>query len=319
MHLAAWIAFILLIGLLMALDLGVFHRKAHAISSKEALQWSLLWISIGVAFSGLVYLIYENHWDGFGVNNFEAHSGREAMLTYLTAYLIEKSLSLDNIFVMALIFNYFKIPGKYRHEVLFWGILGALIFRGLMIGGGLFLIHRFEWLTYVFGIILLYSVYKMIRLKDTEIDPRRNPIVNFFKKLFPVTHELHGDRFFVRKKRYLVATPLFICLLMIESTDIIFAFDSIPAIFAFTTDPFIVYTSNIFAILGLRALFFVLNSMLDRFEYLEYSLVGVLSFIALKMLFHDFIEVPVFFSLTFIALMLSIGILISLRKETKSS
>ena len=319
MHIAAWIAFIALIGSLMALDLGVFHRRAHAIGGKEALGWSLLWISIGLAFSGIVYLVYENHWDGLGIRNFEAHTGWEAMLTYLTAYLIEKSLSLDNIFVMALVFNYFQIPGKYRHEVLFWGILGALIFRGLMIGGGLFLIHRFEWLIYVFGIILLYSVYKMIRLKDTEIDPRRNPIVRFFKRLFPVTHELHGDRFFVRKKKYLTATPLFICLLVIESTDIIFAFDSIPAIFAFTTDPFIVYTSNIFAILGLRALFFVLNSMLDRFEYLEYSLVGVRAFIALKMLAHDFIEIPVPFSLGFIVLMLSIGILISLYKKPAES
>ena len=319
MHIVAWIAFIALIGSLMALDLGVFHRRAHAISGREALGWSLLWISIGVAFSGIVYLVYENHWDGLGAGNFEAHTGWEAMLTYLTAYLIEKSLSLDNIFVMALVFNYFQIPGKYRHEVLFWGIIGALIFRGLMIGGGLFLIHRFEWLMYVFGIILLYSVYKMIRLKDTEIDPKRNPIVRFFKKLFPVTHELHGDRFFVRRKKYLAATPLFICLLVIESTDIIFAFDSIPAIFAFTTDPFIVYTSNIFAILGLRALFFVLNSMLDRFEYLEYSLILILFFIALKMLAHGFIDIQVPFSLGFIVLLLAIGIIVSLYKKPADS
>jgi len=185
MHIAAWTTFIILIGFLMALDLGVFHRKAHTIGGKEALAWSLLWISIGLGFSGIVYFAYEYQWDGLGLGHFEAHSGREAMLTYLTAYLIEKSLSLDNIFVMALVFNYFQIPGKYRHEVLFWGIIGALVFRGLMIGGGLFLIHRFEWLIYVFGFILLYSVYKMIRLKDTEIDPRKNPIVNFFKPSSP--------------------------------------------------------------------------------------------------------------------------------------
>ncbi len=319
MHIAAWTAFIILIGILMALDLGVFHRNARTISGREALRWSLLWISIGIAFSGVVYLVYENHWDGLGVGDFEAHTGTEAMLTYLTAYLIEKSLSLDNIFVMALVFNYFQIPGKYRHEVLFWGIIGALFFRGLMIGGGLFLIHRFEWLMYVFGVILLYSVYKMIRLKDTEIDPKRNPVVKFFKKFFPVTHELHGDRFFVRKKKYLVATPLFICLLVIESTDIIFAFDSIPAIFAFTTDPFIVYTSNIFAILGLRALFFVLNSMLDRFKYLEYSLILILAFISLKMLAHGFVKIPVPLSLGFIVLTLFIGIAFSLYKKPADS
>ncbi len=315
MHLSAWIGFIILMGLLIALDLGVFHRKAHAVGSREALKWSLFWITLGVGFSGLIYLAYENHWSGLGLAAYDLPSGKEALITYLTSYLIEKSLSLDNIFVMSLVFSYFRIPSKYQHEVLFWGILGAIFFRGLMIGGGLFLLHRFDWLMYVFGLILLYSVYKMWRMEDTEIDPRKNPVVNFFKKLFPVTHQLHGDKFFVRKKKYRVATPLFIALLVIETTDIVFAFDSVPAIFAITTDPFIVYSSNIFAILGLRALYFVLSAMIDRFQYLEKSLTLILLFIALKMLAKDMLHIPTQFSLLFILLVLVFGILYSLKHE----
>ncbi len=315
MHISAWIGFIILIGLLIALDLGVFHRKAHAVGSREALKWSLFWIALGLGFSVVVYLAYENHWSGLGLEVHDIPTGKEALITYLTSYLIEKSLSLDNIFVMSLVFSYFRIPSKYQHEVLFWGILGAIFFRGIMIGGGLFLLHRFDWLMYVFGLILLYSVYKMWKMEDAEIDPRKNPLVNFFKKFFPVTHQLHGAKFFVRQRKFRVATPLFIALLVIETTDIVFAFDSVPAIFAITTDPFIVYSSNIFAILGLRALYFVLSAMIDRFKYLEKSLTLILLFIALKMLAKDLLHIPTGFSLLFILLTLTFGILYSIRQE----
>ncbi len=317
MHVSAWIGFIVLIGMLIALDLGVFHRRAHAVSSREAIKWSLFWIALGLSFSGIVYLAYEHHWSGLGLAVHDIPSGKEAFLTYLTSYLIEKSLSLDNIFVMSLVFSYFRIPAKYQHEVLFWGILGAIFFRGLMIGGGLFLLHRFDWLTYVFGAILLYSVYKMWRLEDTEIDPKKNPVVNFFKRFFPVTRELQGDRFFVKRKNLRAATPLFIALIVIETTDIMFAFDSVPAIFAITTDPFIVYSSNIFAILGLRALYFVLSAMIDRFKYLEKSLTLILFFIAVKMLGKDLFHIPTTYSLLFILFVLVAGVWFSLRQEKK--
>jgi tellurite resistance protein TerC len=245
-----WFGFIGMVIVFLALDLGILNRKPHAISTKEALGWTSLWVSLSLLFSVFVYHAYQNGW----VDNPESLAPKAAVLKYLTGYLVEQSLSMDNIFVIAMIFAYFQVPDKYQHRVLFWGIIGALVFRGLMIGIGVVLIRKFAWLTYVFGVFLLYSAYKM--LTTTEgIHPEKNPVLVFVRKFYPVTKEFDGEHFFVKRKYLTAATPLFITLLVVETTDVMFAFDSIPAIFAITTDPFIVFTSNIFAILGLRSLY----------------------------------------------------------------
>lgn len=299
-----WIGFLLLIFILLALDLGLLNRKAHTVSGKEALRWTTLWVALSLLFSGVVYYIYEHD---LRPNHL---SGAKAMLTYLTGYLVEQSLSMDNIFVIAVIFNYFSIPPAYQHRVLFWGILGALFFRGLMIGIGVVLIERFEWIFYLFGILLLYSAYKMLTSGET-VHPSQNSVIRLVKRFFPVTKSFHGERFFIRRRNILAVTPLFIALVVVETTDVMFAVDSIPAIFAITTDPFIVFTSNIFAILGLRSLYFVLASMLDKFHYLKYSLVAILTFVAAKMLLHDLVNFPEWLSLGFIVLSLGVGIAVS--------
>lgn len=307
-----WIAFIILILILLALDLGVFNRTAHAVSTKEALGWTILWVVVSLLFGIVVYFAYEQGWQE------STMGGKQAFLKYLTGYLVEKSLSLDNIFVIAMIFSYFNIPQRYQHRVLFWGILGALIFRGLMIGIGVVLIHQFSWITYVFGILLLYSAYKMLQTGES-VHLAHNPVIKWIKRIFPVTKDFHGERFFVKRRHITAATPLFVALLVIETTDIMFAVDSIPAIFAITTDPFIVFTSNIFAILGLRAMYFVLASMLNKFYYLKYSLVGILFFVAVKMLLQHTVELPEWLSLSVIVTFLSGGIAFSLLRTDKSS
>ena len=300
-----WGGFLALIFFFLALDLGVFHREDQKVSTKEAFAWTSVWVTLSLAFSGVVYWLYEN-----GVaNNVENRSSYQAMLDYLTGYLIELSLSMDNIFVIAVIFTYFQIPKEYQHRVLFWGILGAIVFRALMIVLGIVLIRQFSWMTFVFGLILLYSAYKMLRSGDHEVDPRRNPVVQFIKRYFPVTKNYDGHRFFVRRRHIVAATPLFIALVVVETTDILFAIDSIPAILAITTDPFLVFSSNIFAILGLRSLYFVLASMLDRFHLLKYSLVFILAFVGVKMLLLHY---PEWVSLGVIALALEGGVLASL-------
>ena len=310
-----WGGFILLIILLLALDLGVLNRKAHVISAKEAGGWTTLWVSLSLLFSIFVYFGYELHWQGLGVTLGNPMSGKEALLTYLTGYLIEQSLSVDNIFVIAMIFAYFKIPDKYQHRVLFWGILGALVFRGIMIAAGAFLINRFSWITYVFGAILLYSAYRMAKADHEGVDPDKNKMVQFFKRLFPVVPYMVKDQFFIRRLGVVAATPLFIALLVVETTDVMFAVDSIPAIFAITTDPFIVFTSNIFAILGLRSLYFLLASMLNKFQYLQYSLVVILAFVGIKMILVHLVHLPTWLSLGFILLALLAGILYSVYRS----
>ncbi len=304
-----WIGFLLLIFTLLALDLGLLNRRAHTVSGKEALRWTTLWVSLSLLFSLVVYYIYEHD---LRPNDL---SGTKAMLTYLTGYLVEQSLSMDNIFVIAVIFNYFSIPAAYQHRVLFWGILGALFFRGLMIGIGVVLLHRFDWIFYVFGVLLLYSAYKMLT-SDESIHPSQNRVIKLVKRFFPVTKGFHGERFFINRKNITAVTPLFVALIVVETTDIMFAVDSIPAIFAITTDPFLVFTSNIFAILGLRSLYFVLASMLDKFYYLKYSLVAILTFVALKMMLHNVVVLPEWLSLGFIVVALAIGIAISFWLET---
>ncbi len=306
-----WIVFLVLIFFLLALDLGVFHKSPHNISTKEAFGWTILWVSLASLFSFVVYFAYENGW----VANPDELDGKEAVLEYITGYLIEQSLSMDNIFVMAVIFGYFKIPKIYQHRVLFWGIVGALLFRGIMIGLGVVLIHQFSWIIYVFGALLLYSAYRMLFSDGEGVHPENNPVIKLVRRFFPVTKDFHGNHFFVRRKlrgkKIIGATPLFIALMVVETTDIFFAVDSIPAIFAITTDPFIVFTSNIFAIMGLRSLYFVLASVLDKFKYLKYSLVFILAFVGVKMLISHYVKIPAWLSLTVIAGALLIGVLVS--------
>jgi tellurite resistance protein TerC len=260
--------FILCVVIFLALDLGVFHRKAHVVKFKEALTWTSLWFSLAMLFAlGLRYT-----------------RGREDSLEFVTGYLIELSLSMDNVFVIALIFAYFRVPPQYQHRVLFWGILGALIMRGVMIWAGAALIERFQWMLYVFGIFLLFTGIKMLFVSDDGVHPERNPVVRLARKLFPIANDFHGQHFTVRTAAGLALTPLALVLILVETTDLIFALDSIPAIFAVTTDAFVVFTSNVFAILGLRSLYFVLAGAIGLFRYLKYGLSIVLVFIGVKML-----------------------------------
>ncbi|MBK8654472.1 MAG: TerC family protein [Haliscomenobacter sp.] len=306
-----WIGFIALIILLLALDLGVLNRKAHAISAREALRWTSVWVTVSLLFSIFIYFAYENNWLHYAASS--NYSGQKAVLTYLTGYLVEQSLSIDNIFVIAVIFAYFRIPAANQHRVLFWGILGAIVFRGIMIGIGVVLIQNFGWIMYLFGAILLYAAYQMYVSGEHEaVEIERNATLRLIKRFLPITKSFHGDRFFVRRMGVRAATPLFVALMVVETTDIMFAFDSIPAIFAITTDPFLVFTSNIFAILGLRSLYFVLASILDKFTYLRYSLVFILGFVGIKMITSHWVHLPEWLSLVVILCALAAGILPSL-------
>lgn len=308
-----WIGFGILVVFILALDLGVLNRTSHIPTFKEALSWTAMYVTFALAFSGFVYFGYENAWLGLGDTIGRPADGKTAFLEYLTGYVVEQSLSIDNIFVIAVIFSYFKIPTEYQHRVLFWGILGAVVFRALMIFVGVVLIERFSWMSYVFGAILIYSAYKMYTSTDEEVDPDKNPVVNFFKKFMPVTSRFDGEKFFIKRLGVTAATPLFIALLVVETTDVMFAFDSIPAIFAITTDPFLVFTSNIFAILGLRSLYFVLASVLDKFRFLQLGLTLILAFVGVKMiLIAQDIHIPEVISLGVIILTLAGSILASM-------
>ena len=292
-----WPAFVGLILLLLALDLFVFHRDAHEVSFGEATKFSIFWIALGLAFGGLVFV-----W-----------MGPEAGGEYLAGYLIEKSLAVDNIFVFALIFSYFAVPAKYQHRVLFWGVVGALVFRAIFIAGGAALLENFHWMIYVFGGFLVFTGIKMAMHRDLEMHPERNPALRLFKRVVPSTHEYHGQRFTIRQAGRRLATPLLAVLVLIETSDIIFAVDSIPAIFAVTDDPFLVFTSNAFAILGLRALYFMLAGMIARFVYLKVGLAAVLVFVGAKMLLVDVVKIPIWASLLVITAMIGASILVSLR------
>jgi len=300
---------------MLVIDLGLFNKEAHAITTKEATGWTIFWVSFASLFSIAIYFIYVNEL----VDNPLLLSPKDALITYLTGYIIELSLSVDNLFVIALIFTAFDIPRKFQHRVLFWGILGALIFRALMIVFGAFLITRFHWLIYIFGVFLLYTAYKMLSHSDDEYDPRNGRIYNYLRSILPISRHLEGQNFFVRKKKYLVATPLFAVLMLIEFTDVIFAIDSIPAILAITTDTFLVFTSNIMAILGLRSMYFFLSNAMAKFEYLHYSLAVVLAFVGLKMILSDVYHIPVVLSLGFILITLITGVGISLYKNRRVS
>jgi tellurite resistance protein TerC len=298
-----WVGFNVVVLAILGLDLGVLHRRSEKVSLKEAATWSAVWVALSLAFA---FAIYET-------------MGKESGLEFLTGYLIEYALSVDNIFVFVLIFTYFRVPEKYQHRVLFWGIIGALVLRGVMIVAGSALVTRFEWILYVFGGFLVFTGLKMALQKDEDAyNPERDPVLRLARRLVPVTDDYRGDKFFIRepdntgKSRY-AATPLFIVLLIVDTTDIIFATDSIPAIFAVTRDPFIVYTSNICAVLGLRALYFLLASVVDKFVYLKLGLSLVLIFIGAKMLLDPFLHLPIVASLGVVGAVLAASILASLR------
>jgi tellurite resistance protein TerC len=313
-----WIGFFALILSLLALDLGVLNRKAHEIKAQEALRWTAFWIALSLLFNVAIYFMYEYNFLGVGEHPGAAASGREAALKFFTGYVIEKSLSLDNIFVIALIFNYFKVPLKYQHRTLFWGVVGALVLRGAMIMAGSALIMRLEWMIYVFGILLLLTAVKLLFQKHDDFDPSRNPLVKIARKVYPVTPDFEGQRFFSRINGRRAITPLFLVLIVVESSDVLFAVDSIPAIFAVTLDPFIVFTSNVFAILGLRALYFALAAIMGLFAYLKFSLVFILAFVGVKMLLSHHHPIPVSVSLAVIAGALATGIAASVIAKKKA-
>jgi len=309
-----WILFIALVIVFLALDLGVFHKNEHVIKSKEAGIWTAVWVSVALGFSGIIYWLFSS---GLVANPTDL-TPNNAVLKYVTGYLIELSLSIDNVFVIAVIFSAFKIPPLYQHRVLFWGILGAIVFRGLMIVFGVALITKFEWIIYVFGVFLLWTAFKMLKSDDSEFDPKSSWVFRQIKKLYPITSEIQGHNFFIRRMGVRAATPLFVALVIIELTDVLFALDSIPAILAITANPFIVFSSNILAILGLRSMYFLISRMLQKFRYINYSLVVILAFVGLKMLFSHQIELPEWVSLAVISASLLAGILASLAIPEKS-
>jgi len=312
-----WISFLTAIMLFLALDLGVFNKTPHIISSKEASKWTAIWVFLSFLFSGIIYWLYSNDY----VSNPDGLKPAAASMKYITGYLIELSLSVDNIFVIAVIFSAFKIPQKYQHRVLFWGILGAIVFRGLMIFFGVLLINKFTWTTYLFGAFLVFTAIKMLTTnEEDEFEPKNSFVYKTLGKIIPITTHTDKEKFFIQTINGKSATPLFVALIVIEVMDVLFAVDSVPAILAITADPFLVFSSNIFAILGLRSMYFFLANMLAKFSHLEYSLIAILSFVGLKMLLHDFIEIPEWGSLAFIALSLLTGIIISLKlgKEDES-
>ena len=291
-----WVAFNVGVLALLALDLGVFHRRAHAVSMKEAGIWTAVWVFLSLLFAGGVW----------------AGKGPEKALEFVTGYVIEYALSMDNVFVFVLIFTYFAVPAAYQHRVLFWGILSVLVMRGTMIGVGVTLIQRFGWVMYVFGAFLVYTGLKMFFHKGAEIHPEQNPLVRLCRRLFPMTSGYADHRFFVRQNARLYATPLFLVFVVVNATDLVFAVDSIPAIFAVTTDPFIVFTSNVCAVMGLRSLYFLLAGAMHRFIYLQEGLAVVLTFVGAKMLVAGFVHIPTLLSLGIVALVLGVALAASL-------
>jgi len=318
-----WIGFIVFVLVMLSLDLFVFHKKDTAVKVKEALLWSLFWIGLAVVFNIGVYFVVGN------MSSIEL--GKQKALEFLTGYLIEESLSVDNLFVFIMIFGFFKIAPKFQHKILFWGIIGAIVMRGVFIFAGVALIQRFVWVMYIFGAFLIYTGIKMLFEKeDAEFDPNQNLVIRVFKKIMPVTEDMSVSRFFVKKNKIIYATPFFVVLLFIEVSDLIFAVDSIPAVLSVSKDPFIVYTSNIFAILGLRSLYFALHGIMAYFHYLKYALSGILTFIGIKMCLNELaneldstFNISNFTSLGVIVAFLTASILLSIvvkkRQERKAA
>ncbi len=293
----AWTVFIVLIAIMLIIDLGVLNRKAHEVRLKEAIIWSCVWIGLALIFNAGIYF----------------YLGQKLALQFLSGYLIEKSLSVDNIFVFIIIFEYFKVNPKYQHKVLFWGIMGALIMRGIFIALGVALINQFDWIIFVFGAFLIFTGIKLaLQKEETKVTPGKNPVLKLIQKIIPILKEYDGDKLFTRKRGRLFGTPLLLVLIVIETTDLIFAVDSIPAILAISKDPFIVYSSNIFAILGLRALYFALAGIMKYFRFLNIGLAVILIFVGIKMMISDWYHIPIEYSLGFIVLTLSATIAFSL-------
>jgi len=282
---------------MLALDLGVLNRRAHTVSMREALAWTAGWIALACSFAVIVYFWH----------------GRTESLQFITGYVVELTLSVDNLFIFLVIFRYFKVPGEHQHKVLFWGILGALVMRGLFIAAGVGLIHRFSWITYAFGALLIFSGIKLLRQGDARINPEKNPVLRIFRRFLPVTNEYVGGQFFTRRER-LYATPLFVVLLVVETSDILIAVDSVPAVLAITLNAFIVYTSNVFAILGLRSMYFALHGMLEKFHYLHYGLSAVLILIGIKMIAAHYVTIPTEWALVSVLAVLGSSIVASLVK-----
>jgi len=296
-----WLLFGASVGVMLALDLGIFHRKAHVIKVKEALIWSAIWITLALLFNLGIYFLL----------------GPDKALKFLTGYLIEKSLSVDNLFVFLVIFSYFGVPSIYQHKVLFWGILGALIMRAVFIATGLAVVERLHWVIYIFGAFLVFTGIRISLRKDRELHPGDNPIIRLFRRFVPITGDYQGDKFWIKESGRYLATPLFLVLMVIETTDVVFAMDSIPAVLAVTLDPFIVYSSNVLAILGLRALFFALAGVTQRLRYLHYGLSAILIFMGLKMLSSGIYKVPISLALQVVAGILIISGIISVFLPTK--
>lgn len=300
--LLVWVIFVLFILFVLALDLGVFHKKSHTVGFKESIIWSVVWIALAMSFAGVLYF-----W-----------RGQEDTLLYLTGYVIEKSLSVDNLFVFLLIFSFFKIPGEYQHKILFYGIVGALVMRAFFIWAGIAVLEKFHWVIYLFGALLVVSGIKMLLPEKGDVNLEDKWIIKFTKKIFPTTHDFHGDKFFVKLNGKWWVTPLFITLVFVEFSDLVFAVDSIPAIIGITNDPFLVFTSNVFAILGLRSLYFALKGFADLFHYLKYGLSLILMFIGVKLLISGIYHMPVSITMAVIFGILLISVILSLvtRKHT---
>ena len=294
-----WIGFNALVLALLIFDLGVFHRKAHAVSLKEAALWSVIWITLAMLFNAGIYLF----------------KGSDAAVQFFTGYLVEKSLSVDNIFIFVLLFSAFQVPSAYQHRVLFWGILGALIMRGILIAIGVVLLEQVHWIIYLFGVFLIFTGLKMLVQKETEIHPEKNPLLKLARRWLPVTDTYVEERFIVRRAGQWMVTPLLLVLLVVESTDLLFAVDSIPAVFAITRDPFIVYTSNVFAILGLRSLYFLFAGVIDKFHYLKLALAVILCYVGVKMVLTDLYHIPTVLSLAIIAFVLGIAVVASVIRS----
>jgi tellurite resistance protein TerC len=301
-ELILWIVFGVTVLVMLALDLGIFHRRAHVIEVKEALMWSAVWIALALLFNLVIYFLL----------------GSDMALKFLTGYVVEKSLSVDNLFVFLMIFSYFAVPSAYQHKVLFWGILGALIMRAIFIATGLIIVERIHWVIYLFGAFLIFTGIRILLRKGKELHPEDNAVLKLFCRFMPVTNDYHEDRFWLKKNGGYLATPLFLVLLVIETTDVVFAVDSIPAILAITLDPLIVYSSNVFAILGLRALYFALAAAIQRWRYLHYGLSAILVFLGLKMLSSGFFKVPTGIALGVVAAILAVSAIASvLRRREK--
>lgn len=301
-HLIPWILFTLFIVVMLAIDLGIFNRKDHEVKVKEALVWSGVWICLALLFNIGVYF-----W-----------KGQETAIQFFAGYVIEKSLSIDNIFVFLQVFAYFSVPAIYQHKILFWGVLGAIVMRAIFIVAGVALIAKFHWIIYVFGAFLVFTGIKMVFTKDKEMHPEKNPLIRLLRRFMPISNDYEGGKFLIMRSGIIMATPLMVVLLVIETTDVIFAVDSIPAILAITTDPFIVFSSNLFAIMGLRSLFFVLAGVIKRFHYIHYGLAAILAFVGVKMLVSDFYKLPSAAALAAVAAILSLSMIASVLWPRRS-